>query len=71
MVPNMVSQALGMVISDTMALDGTPTIPKQKASGPMIKTVLSLELGRETTQIAIRVEPGPRKIRHVLYVTEQ
>ena len=71
MVPNLVSKALGMAISDTMDLDGTPTIPKQKVFGPMIKTVPSLELGKETTQIAIRVELGPRKILHVLYVSEQ
>ena len=71
MVPNLVSKALGMAISDTMDLDGTPTVPKQKVFGPMIKTVPSLELGRETTQIAIRVELGPRKILHVLYVSEQ
>ena len=45
MVPNMVSVALGMPISDTMVLDGTLTIPKQKAVGAMIRTVNSEELG--------------------------
>ena len=45
MVPNMVSKALGYPISDTMVLDGTPSIPKQRAVGAMIKTMTSLEPG--------------------------